>query len=130
MSMKVSVLSRWKVLTPLFMKKLVKWLCHVFNIKVYFVKVFQCKKDWWLPENAQDSTIYYLHSHLKNTVKLHITHLDTEYVCFTFLLHVLFSILIWSQNCTKEKNTPLFTTNINSLWVEMCTTVNNFRSTY
>lgn len=26
-----------------------------------------------LPENAQDSTIYYLHSHLKTTVKLDIT---------------------------------------------------------
>ena len=26
-----------------------------------------------LPENAQDSTIYYLHSHLKNIAKLHIT---------------------------------------------------------
>lgn len=26
-----------------------------------------------LPENTQDSTIHYLHSHLKTTVKLHIT---------------------------------------------------------
>jgi len=26
-----------------------------------------------LPENAQDSTIYYLHRHFRTTVKLHIT---------------------------------------------------------
>jgi len=26
-----------------------------------------------IPENAQDNTIYYLHCHLKTTVKLHIT---------------------------------------------------------
>ncbi len=71
--MKVSVSSRWKVLTPLFMNKIVKWLCHVFIMTVYSVNVFQCKKSQilvTLPENAQDSTIYYLHSHLKTTVKL------------------------------------------------------------
>ena len=40
------------------------------------VKCFPIQKSQilvTLPENAQDSTIYYLHSHLKNTVKLHIT---------------------------------------------------------
>ena len=38
---------------------------------------------------------------------------------------MLFAIVICSQHCAKEKNTPLFTTNVNSLWVELCTTVNN-----
>jgi len=61
-----------------------------------------------LPENAQYNTLYYFHSHLKTTVKLHITVFsevtDTEYVCFTFLLHMLFAILICSQHCAKEKN--------------------------
>ncbi len=58
------------------MNKIVKWLCHVFIMIVYSVNVFQCKKSQilvTLPENAQDSTIYYLHSHLKTTVKLDIT---------------------------------------------------------
>jgi len=44
---------------------------------VYSVNVFQCKKSQilatTLPENAQDSLIYYFHSHLKTTVKFHIT---------------------------------------------------------
>ncbi len=58
------------------LNKIVKWLCHVFIMTVYSVNVFQCKKSQilvTLPENAQDSTIYYLHSHLKTTVKLDIT---------------------------------------------------------
>ncbi len=54
------------------MNKIVKWLCLVFIMTVYSVNVLQCKKSQilvTLPENAQ----YYLHSHLKTTVKLDIT---------------------------------------------------------
>jgi len=77
-----------------------------------------------LPENTQYNTLYYFHSHLKTTVKLHITVFsevtDTEYVCFTFLLHMLFAILICSQHCAKEKNIYNKHT---SHWVDLCTTI-------
>jgi len=58
------------------MNKIVKWLCHVFIMRVYSVSVCQYKKSQMLvtlPENAQDSPINYLHSHLKTIVKFHIT---------------------------------------------------------
>ena len=53
--------------------------------------------------------VNYLYSHVKTAVKLHITVFsgDTEYVCFTFLLHMLFAILICSQHCAKEKYTTV-----------------------
>ena len=71
--MKLPVSSKWEVLTPSFMNKIVKWLCHVFIMTVYSLSVFQCKKrgqnSVTLPENAQDSTIHYLYCHVKTTVK-------------------------------------------------------------
>jgi len=113
------------------MNKIVKWLCHVFIMTVYSVSVCQCKKSQilvTLPENNQDSPINYLHSHLKTTVNFHITVFsevqDTEYVCFTFLLHSLCNSNLFKTLC-KRKNTPLSTTNINSLWVDRRTTGNN-----
>ena len=78
-------------------------------------------------------TIYYLHSHLKNTVKLHITVFSevTEYKTLTLIcmFHIFTEYALCNSNLftalCKRKNTPLFTTNINSLWVELCTTVHN-----
>jgi len=63
------------------------------------------------------TALLFLHSHLKTTVKLHITVFSevSEYktlnMYFT-LLHMLFTILICSQHCAKEKNTPLFTKHV------------------
>ena len=56
------------------MSMIVKWLCHVFIMSL-FSQCFPMQKKrselCSLPENAQDSTIHYLYSHLKTTVKLH-----------------------------------------------------------
>ena len=75
----------------------------------------------------------YLHSHLKTKVKLHITVFSevTEYRTLNMYVSHFYCICSLQFYCNlstalcKRKNTPVFTTNINSLWVELCTTVNN-----
>lgn len=68
------------------MNEMVKWLCRVFLMAVYFVfsngKTSQILVT--LPENAQGSTRHYLHSHLKTRVKLQIT-VFSEVTRHTFL---------------------------------------------
>lgn len=70
-----------------------------------------------LPENAQDSTIYYLHSHLKNRVKLHITVFSevTEYKTLTLIcmFHIFTEYALCNSNlftalCKRKKYTLIY----------------------
>jgi len=70
-----------------------------------------------LPENAQETALYYLHSHLKTTVKLHITVFSevTEYktlnrVC---MFHIFTAFDLCNSNllkalCKRKKYTLIY----------------------
>ena len=80
------------------------------------------------PENAQDSTIHYLYSHLKTTVKLHIAEVRGvgEYKTLnTYVSHFYCICSLQFYSKRKIHYSHLFRTNIsNTLLVQLCTNVN------
>lgn len=80
-------------------------------------KCFQMQKSQILvtrPENAPDSTIHYLHSHLKTTVKLHMTVFSevTEYKTLNtyvshFTAYALCNSNLFTALCKRKIHTYL-----------------------
>jgi len=141
MSLKVSVSSRRKVLTPVIMiyeqdSQMALSCFHYDDSLLCKCLTMQKKSDLGDTTWKCSRQSYKLYAQpFENYSKVCFTLLylvrysnwvqDTEYVCFTFLLHSLCNSNLFRALGKRKKNTPLLTTNINSLWVDRCTAVNN-----